>query len=154
MVVISTNPKTRNKGENPMSDIKGNYIATEHFAVMDTIGVPHPYVIGPKHVEIASDRFGGQLTSEAIIAAEKGVVCRIDDGRRVTVTAKCAMRGCNLSFEEHKQALLIACKAPLKDDDGNGNPELEEMLKANVDEAMANNYEGFAFLDKRHEAEA
>ena len=134
-----------------MSDVnyKGTYTATEHFAVIDTIGVPHPYCITEKHVAVASEHFSGRLGEEAIKSAEKGRVCE-RDGRRVEVRARCGVKGCNLSYEEHKQALLVSCKADIHVGD-EVNPELKGMLEANVDEATANGYAGFAFKDDRDE---
>lgn len=36
-----------------MSDIKGNYPPSKNgnFTIIDTIGVPHPYCIGAKHMK-------------------------------------------------------------------------------------------------------
>ena len=47
--------------------LKARYGASEqgNFAVIDTIGVPHPYMIGPKHVAYASDFRGGILDALA-----------------------------------------------------------------------------------------
>lgn len=116
--------------------IKGNYVKSENFEVIDTIGVPHPYCIGTKHVAEASDNFGGMLGEAAIEAAEKK-------------GAHCEIRGCRLSFKQHEHALVIACRAPLKQDDGTVNPELHKMLLDNKEECEKNGYAGFAFVDKR-----
>lgn len=116
--------------------MKGNYTKSEHFEIIDTLGVPHPYMITHRHVIFASDHYSGRLGDEAVRAAEQqGITCGV--------------RGCQLSWDQHRQALLVACKAPLTLPDGTNNPELEAYLKANVKEAEANDYEGFAFLDKR-----
>lgn len=42
-----------------------------NFKVIDTIGVPHPYCIGPKHVGWASDHWNGMLGKDAILDAEE-----------------------------------------------------------------------------------
>jgi len=116
--------------------MKGEYGQSEHgnFKVIDTIGVPHPYCITERHVRIAADKFHGVLSDEAIRAVEKGV-------------AKCGVKGCNLSYDEHETALLIECRQDIQDND-----ELHQYLLAVKDEAEANHYAGFAFLDKREDS--
>ena len=109
-------------------------VRVEHFEITDTIGVPHPYCITPKHVTEAADHWGGRLGEEAIKATER------KHGR------SCGMRGCNLDYEEHEQALVVSCRAPLKGADGATNPELHQMLLANKDECEKNGYAGFAFV--------
>ena len=123
-----------------MSNIKGNYGKSENgnFEVTDSIGVPHPYVIGPEHVAYASDNHGGMLWTTAIIEGEKlGITCKA--------------KGCNLIYSQHEQALLVTCRADLHDaeDMKKTNPELQAYLLKIKEEAEANNYAGFAFLDKR-----
>lgn len=106
---------------------------TEKFRITDTIGVPHPYCITPKHVTVASDYYGGILGTEAIKGAEaRGAYCGTCRG--------------SLTFEEHKQALLVEV-----DDnrDLNDIPELRDYLLACKNLAVAGNYEGFAFIKKR-----
>lgn len=115
--------------------IKGTYVKSEHFEITDTIGVPHPYCVTAEHVGEAADHHGGILGEAAIEAGEKkGITC--------------GMRGCQLSYKQHEQALLVACRAPLKSSDGLPNPELHKFLLDNKAEAEKNNYAGFAFLDK------
>lgn len=110
-----------------------------NFQVVDTIGVPHPYCITPKHVAVASDKFGGMLGKEAIIRAE-------EDG------AKCDIcRGLNkkngtqvLAYNEHKQALLVSCKKEIGMNNV-PNEELHKYLLSIKDMAEKDGYEGFAF---------
>lgn len=71
-----------------------NYPRTDKFEVIGTIGIPHPYCIGTKHVAYASEHFAGMLTKDAIVEAERN-------------GAKCCTCKGKLSHEEHKQALLI-----------------------------------------------
>ena len=54
-------------------ELQERYGASEsgHFYVRETIGVPHPYCITPKHVEVASDDHCGILNEAAIQDAEK-----------------------------------------------------------------------------------
>jgi hypothetical protein len=111
--------------------IKGTYPAHEFFYVKDTIGVPHPYCITPKHVEIAADQFCGMLGKTAMEAAEKQ-------------GARCGVRGCNLSWDKHEQALLIGCKKDIKENE----ETLRTWLLSIKDETEKNGYAGFAFLDE------
>jgi len=98
---------------------------SEHgnFYVEDSIGVPHPYLITPKHIGHASDNFSGRLGEAAIRSCEeKGVTC--------------GMKGCNLTHAEHEQAVAIMCTKNPEDDEAYAkefqayllsmNPKLEE----------------------------
>lgn len=104
-----------------------------HFWVKDLIGVPHPYCITPKHVEIAADRFGGRLGEEAISEAEKQGV-------------GCGMKGCQLPFAKHEQALLISCQLPLHNAQGETDEELRQYLIRCKPLCESDGYAGFAFL--------
>jgi len=107
--------------------LKGDYSVSEsgNFKVVDTIGIPHPYCITPMHLQCCDSMF---LNKESIERAEgKG--------------AKCGIKGCNLSYSEHKEALLISCKIAFETD----NKEINDFLLSNKEEAEANGYEGFAF---------
>jgi hypothetical protein len=105
-----------------------------NFYVTDTIGVPHAYCIGTRHVTFAADKFGGMLGNEAIRAGEKKGI-------------RCEVKGCNLTFEQHEKALLIACKAELKDKDGQANPELHAYLLACKENCEKDGFVGFAFIE-------
>ena len=109
-----------------------SYPKTEQFEVIDTIGVPHPYCITSKHVAYAADHCHGMLNEEAIRKAEK------------VKGAHCDVKNCNLSYNEHEQALLVACYKDIQK-----NEELHRYLLKIKDEAEKNGYAGFAFLDKR-----
>lgn len=115
--------------------MRGVYVESAHFRIVDTIGVPHPFCITARHVEIAADNFGGMLGEAAIEAAEKRGV-------------RCGMRGCRLDYKQHEQALVVECRAPLKMPDGSVNPELHKFLLDNKAECEFNKYAGFAFIDK------
>lgn len=109
--------------------IKGTYPASPsgRFSVVDTIGVPHPYCITPKHIEVASKYHGGMLDGSAIADSEtKGARC-----------GHCK----DLSYKEHETALLVGCKVDFKE----AKEELETWLKSIVDECTKNGYAGFAF---------
>ena len=119
------------RSEDDMGDVKGAYPPSPggNFRIKDTIGVPHPYCIGPKHVGVAADHHGGMLTKESIIDAERrGAKCGICKGK--------------LQYAEHETALLVGCKVEIK----SAEPELRDWLKGIVDEATKNGYAGFAFM--------
>jgi len=104
------------------------YLSTPILRVKDTIPVPHPYCITPKHL-------GGSmyLDAHAIKDAESH-------------GAHCGIRGCKLSFDEHKSALLIEC-----DFDGEVKdiPGLQDYLLSIKDMTNADGYVGFAFIRKK-----
>jgi hypothetical protein len=107
-----------------------------HFYIKDSIGVPHPYCITPKHVAEASDHHCGMLNEAAIEAAErKGATCGICRGK--------------LSYRQHEQAVLIGCRAALKDEGGKVNPELHQyLLKLKPLVEDGKHFAGFAFADE------
>jgi hypothetical protein len=103
-----------------------------NFWVEDTIGVPHPFCITPAHIAAAQD-FGGKLGTPAIEALE-----------RRTGRPSCGVRGCNLFFDKHEQAVLVACKLDIKDQkDGS---ELHRYLLDCKERAEKDGYAGFAFI--------
>jgi hypothetical protein len=106
---------------------------SEHgnFYAVDTIGVPHPYCITAKHVEIAADHFSGILGEDTIQRAEK-------------MGAKCGICKGKLSWKEHEQAALIQCEQPLEQGD-KINPELQAYLLALKPLAEEAGLAGFAF---------
>ena len=114
--------------------IRERYGASEHgnFYVIDTIGVPHPYVIGARHVAHAADRFSGILGDAAIRSGEMAGI-------------HCQMPKCRLSYDQHEKAALVACKVDANDD----GPLAEEMhaylLKCKP-LAEQDGYAGFAFM--------
>jgi hypothetical protein len=63
--------------------------------------------------------------------------------------AHCGVRNCTMSFAQHEQALLIACKKPLNSESGKTNPELQEYLMSIKDMAEKEHFAGFAFLDRK-----
>jgi hypothetical protein len=114
---------------------KGEYSASKdgNFRVVDSIGVPHPYCLMPKHVAVASDHHCGFLDEAAIEDAESR-------------GAHCGMRDCNLSYKQHEKALVVLCKEELKAADGMVNSELHAYLCTIKDQATTNGYAGFAFM--------
>ena len=112
-----------------MNNIKGSYPSTEKYRVVDTLGVPHPYTIGPKHVAYAADRHGGMLSEHTI-----------EEGERRGI--HCAHPRCTLSYKEHEQALVVECKEP-HDLEG-----LRAYLQSIKEETERNGYVGFVLLRK------
>jgi hypothetical protein len=117
--------------------MKGTYTKSEHFEIIDTIGVPHRYTIGANHVAYAADHHNGMLSEDAIRQAES------------LGKARCEHPRCQLSYDQHEHALVVACRADLQTADGSPNPELQQFLLDNKAECEANSYAGFAFVDKR-----
>lgn len=110
------------------------YPKTEFFEVVDTIGVPHPYCIGPGHVGHAADNFSGILGQAAIESAEKaGIHCDICAKAHRKTGARI------LEYSEHEQALLVKVKI----DDNN---LLKNYLLEIKDMAEKDGFSGFAFL--------
>lgn len=123
-------------------ELKARYGESDggHFRIIDTIGVPHLYMVGSRHVVHASEHFSGILGEAAI-----------ESGERKGIT--CCMRACRLSYKEHGMALLVSCTAAVSEDDKRVNPELRRYLMACKPLAEADNMAGFAFKDDRPKAE-
>jgi len=125
-----------------MTNVKGDYgkSAKGHFRVIDSIGVPHPYCIGPEHLQYNDSIYIG---AEQIRRMEKQHPTKVH----------CMVKGCNLSYDEHEQGLIIECKVSMVDPNNNNNtrPELYNYLLQIKEEAEENGYVGFAFLDKTQE---
>ena len=111
--------------------------ASNNFRVIDTIGVPHPYCITPRHIAHA-ERFGGSLSKECIESAEKS-------------GAKCGVAGCRLAIGEHEQALLVGCE-PEKELSALNQQEKEELqsylLKCRP-MCIEDGFVGFAFVQEQ-----
>jgi len=123
---------------------KGKYGKSENknFFVIDSVCVPHPYCIGTKLVAHASDNFSGMLGDAAIKSAEeKGIFCETCEAiKRKDSSFKI------LSYDEHKQALVVSCKKDIKLDDVDKKEAHEYLLKCKPI-AEKNGYVGFVFLD-------
>lgn len=100
------------------------------------ISVPHPYCIGPGHVGMASDKFGGILGEAAIEAAErKGIGCQWGPpGRR-----------CQLSYKEHTTDLTLVIEVSGDLHRLNDVPGLHAYLLAIKAQAEALGVKAFAF---------
>lgn len=106
------------------------YPKTELFSVMDTpMGVPHPFTVGPRHINHAANHFMGQLGRDAIESLEK------ERGG-----PSCCHPNCNLKYHQHQQALAIGCK--IKDND-----KLKEYLQSIVKQCEADGFAGFVLVD-------
>lgn len=121
-----------------IEDLRKRFGASEggRYFVCDTIGVPHPYCVGPKHIVYAADHHCGILGAAAIEAAEKAGV------------ASCCICHGKLAYREHETALLIECNGPLHSDTdpSKAHPELHAYLLACKEKfTPADKYVGFAF---------
>ena len=116
-----------------MSDIKGNYPESKdgNFKVIDTIGVPHPYCITPKHLEYSEG-----IYLDIPGAEKRGAVC--DICRKAVRAGK---QDKVLTYDEHEHALLVNCKIDIQP----CPDELKDWLLSIKEEATTNGYAGFAF---------
>lgn len=116
--------------------MKGTYESSKkgNFEVVDDIGVPHHYCIGTRHVAHAADNYNGMLGDSSIRDGEKeGIVCEACKGK--------------LSYDEHKQALLVKCSDDFEDKTNEDlRNELQEYLVDIKEEAEKSGYSGFAFI--------
>lgn len=110
------------------TDLAAHYGRTVSFGVIDTIGVPHPYTIGLKHIKFAADHCGGILDERTLNAAGM----------------KCAHRGCKLAYNQHETALLVECLA----DPATDSSELKSYLESIVSLCEEDGFAGFTLLDK------
>ena len=112
---------------------KLDYPKTDLFAVVDTIPTEHYYMVGPKHVAHAADNFSGRLGKEAI-----------EDGEKKGI--HCYQKGCNLSYDKHKLALVVevSSKKSLQE----LKPQLEPYLLSIKDQTEKEGYEGWVFKQK------
>lgn len=86
---------------------------------------PHPFVIGPKHIEHASKSYNGMFNDE---------VCK---------AVPCAYPGCKVSFENHTWDLVLFIS--LKRD--MSNVEANEQLKAVAVDMLADGIDGFTLVE-------
>ena len=110
-----------------------------NFSITDTIPIPHPYVIGSKHISLNE---GIYLNIEE--TEKKGAKCeqRINDGY--------STKRCNLKYDDHKTGLLIQCEIPMSDpkDKNKFNKELHKYLLMIKEKLDLKKYDGFGFVDK------
>lgn len=98
--------------------------------------VGHMYTIGPKHVALAADSFGGMLGESALAEAHKrGIHCAHQYEYRAT---------CQLPFSEHKTLLTLFIRVPRKKD-LNDVPGLHAYLMGIKDLAAEVGIQTFAF---------
>lgn len=99
-----------------------------NFRVVDTIGVPHPFVIGTKHVVHAYDNHGGMLGE----ATMKAIPCD----------------GCHQPYDKHETALLVQCLIDVKNDTKEAK-ELTAYMKQCMEKQhfKDNEYKGFVLMD-------
>jgi hypothetical protein len=93
---------------------------------VDTVVLPHPFMITPKHVEYAADRCGGVLDAEALSKAP------------------CGIKGCQLSSNDHKPMVSLFIRVP-QNRDLNAIEGLRAYLLAIKEKATELGIDGFAF---------
>ena len=127
------------------------YPNTDRFKVVDTIGVPHPYCITPKHLEHSE---GMYLDIEG--AERRSREAHPRDSRKWAVCDICKKINRKtgkpiLSYSEHKTALLIEVndERELKE-----IPELKEYLLSIKEMAEKDGFVGFAFKQAEKIAKA
>jgi len=98
---------------------------------VETVCLPHPYMIGSRHVGHAADHFGGRLGKEAIADAErKGIYCE--------------WRGCQLSYDKHESQMTAFIEVG-QNRDLNAVPGLHAYLLSIKEQATQLGIDGFAF---------
>lgn len=103
--------------------------------LVDEVPLPHPFMIGPRHVEIAARSFGGLLGPEALELAP----CEQREGYG-------GRDRCQLSYSKHKSERTVFIRVPERL--GPQVPaDLRAQLKALVDDAKADGVQQFAFLE-------
>jgi len=90
---------------------------------------PHPYMIGPRHIEHASDNHSGMLGEETCKAI------------------RCATPGCNVAYEEHTSDNV--CFLQLLRDAN--HDEVSKVLQDLVADLPKNIVDGFAFVETKQE---
>ena len=106
----------------------------------ETVCLPHPYCITPRHVAWAADHHGGMLDNSAIEDAEKnGAVCDICRNR-----VKDRQQSSILSFAEHEHFVSLFIRVP-QNKDLNAIPGLHSYLLANKETFEKAGIGGFAF---------
>lgn len=126
----------------------GKYKQTDDYRVRDSIAIPHPYCITPRHLTGKHMCLGAAEIKEA--ERDNGArcdICRqlVKDGKQDRV----------LFYDEHEQGLLIEVSngKTLKEQE----KELKGFLLDIKDMAEADGYVGFGFVDdngKRCKVEA
>lgn len=89
---------------------------------------PHRFVLGPQHIKMCSEYYGGMLGDACI--ADRRFPC-------------CAQSGCALSYAEHTsdKVLFLSLVRNLTNEEG------QEKIKSIVDDMMADKIDGVAFVE-------
>ena len=85
---------------------------------------PHPFTVGPKHIEHASDNHGGMLGKETMNAIP------------------CAHKGCNLPYDDHK-CDTVAMMSLTRD---STNEQIQECLVKITGVVDESEIDGFTFV--------
>jgi hypothetical protein len=101
----------------------------EAFDVVQINYKPHPYMIGSRHIEYASNHFGGMLGEETLRAVP------------------CAMRNCHAMYEEHTSNTVLVIRL---NEDVKNTDEFVELLKNVLSPLDMFGLEGCLFLENGH----
>jgi len=112
-------------------DLLKKYPKTDTFEIVGSTGVPHPYVIGPRHIAYASKHHGGMLGKDAIRNMERA------EGHGC-----CMFKNCQLTHDEHEVALIVGVRSELPLEQV---PGLQEYLQSCAPLAEQDNVKGFTF---------
>lgn len=105
---------------------------------------PHPFMIGPRHVAIAADQFGGMLSDAALDAAySAGYGCQMP-------TERGHGPKCGLSHRDHKSELVALIETPFKlKSNVKEVPGLHEYLLSIKETAEKAGIAGFGFPHRK-----
>lgn len=88
---------------------------------------PHQFTIGPQHITLASDKYGGMIDEK--VCREVG--CKIKGG-------------CSLSYEEHTYDIVAFMQLLRNATKEEANPALKK-----VADAIGKNIDGFVFVETK-----
>lgn len=126
---IETLQKTHGESEN------GNY------KIIDTIPIPHPYMVTSKHLEYNRDEMYLGIEQIERMEKEHGPLC----GQRINAHRD----QCTLKYGDHKSGLLIQCKLPMTspEDKTKFNDELYKYMLKIKENLDTKKFDGFGFVD-------
>lgn len=120
-----------------------------NFRIVGQIGVPHPYMITPKHLEYSQSIY---LDIEG--AEQRSKEAHPNDPRRWAVCDICRVANKKkgtpiLSFSEHQVALVVECDIEFSTADHHIVPELQKYLLGIKEKAEKEKYAGFSFVKSK-----
>lgn len=116
----NSNPKYQKYGQSE----NGN------FWIHESIGVPHSYTVTPKHINYCADNCQSSISDYSLQECDNNGI-------------KCGYPQCNLSFKEHEQALIVACKIDPK----KAENEIKDYLSKINETVEKDGFVGYSFMD-------